>query len=111
VVPVVPWKDSTERVLWWLIAGTKGGRTRATIITSLKEMPRNPNQLAHDLGLDYKTVRHHLDVLTKNGLVSTTGNGYGTTFFLSPDLEEEYSKFEQIWSKIGKNKKSNSGGT
>jgi len=30
-IPVLARKDSVEHLLWWLIAGTKGGRTRAMI--------------------------------------------------------------------------------
>jgi predicted ArsR family transcriptional regulator len=74
------------------------------MIAALKEMPRNPNQLASDLRLDYKTIRHHLEVLVKNGIVTTTGKGYGTTYFLSSDASESYPLFEEIWKKIGKNK-------
>lgn len=100
-----PRKDSVERLLWWLVAGTKGGGTRAIIIAALKEMPRNANQLASELDLDYKTIRHHLGVLLKNGIVSSVGDGYGMTYFLSSELNENYQLFEEIWRKIGKNKK------
>ena len=101
-----PTEESIERVLWWLIAGTKGGRTRATIIEALREMPRNANQLAADLKLDYKTVRHHLGILLKNRIVSSAGEGYGTTYFVSKELDERYHVLEEIWRKIGKSKKS-----
>ncbi len=53
----------TKRLLWWLIAGTRGGVNRARIILALHDLPSNANQLAEHLGLDYKTIRHHLDVL------------------------------------------------
>jgi len=76
------------------------------MISALKAMPRNANQLASDLKLDYKTIRHHLVVLGKNGLISSTGEGYGTTYFLSSELNENYELFEEIWKKIGKTKKS-----
>jgi predicted ArsR family transcriptional regulator len=80
------------------------------IIAALKEIPRNANQLAQDLQLDYKTIRHHLDVLSKNGIVSSTGEGYGTTYFLTQELSENYALFEGVWKRIGKNKKSTKGG-
>jgi DNA-binding transcriptional ArsR family regulator len=105
VVLVLPKTESIERVLWWLVAGTKGGGTRAMVIAALKEMPRNANQLANDLGLDYKTIRHHIGVLAKNGIVTATGKGYGTTYFLCSDVNMSYPLFEEIWKKIGKNKK------
>ncbi len=97
-------KESIERLLWWLIAGTKGGQTRATIISALYDMPGNANQLADKLRLDYKTIRHHLEVLTKNGMISIIVQGYGATYVLSSDLKESYDKFEEIWSKIGESK-------
>lgn len=100
-----PRKQSIEHLLWWLIAGTKGGRTRATIIEALKEMPKNANQLADELKVDYKTIRHHLRVLVTNGIVTSTGEGYGTTYFLSSELNENYQMFEEIWKKSDKYKK------
>jgi len=57
---------SLKYLLGWLIAGTRGGPTRARIIEALKESPQNANQLATLLKMDYKTMRHHLDVFEKN---------------------------------------------
>ena len=89
-------------LLGWLIAGTRGGPTRAKIIATLKETPQNANQLANFLGMDYRTIRHHLEVLEKNKLVTSAGEGYGTTYFLSPPMEENYAMFEEIVKKIWK---------
>jgi DNA-binding transcriptional ArsR family regulator len=89
-------------LLGWLIAGTRGGLTRAKIIITLKEAPQNANQLATNLKLDYRTIRHHLEVLEKNKLIVSAGEGYGTTYFLSPVMEENYALFEEILKKIWK---------
>lgn len=89
-------------LLGWLIAGTRGGVTRARIIEALKETPQNANQLATLLGMDYRTIRHHLGVLQKNRITTSVGEGYGTTYFLSPALEENYALFEEILKKIWK---------
>ena len=89
-------------LLWWLIAGTRGGATRAKIIETLKETPQNANQLATQLGMDYRTIRHHLQVLEKNKIITSAGDGYGTTYFLSPTMEQNYSLFEEILNKIWK---------
>ena len=89
-------------LLGWLIAGTRGGPTRAKIIATLKETPQNANQLANFLGMDYRTIRHHLEVLEKNKLITSAGEGYGTTYFLSPPMEENYAMFEEIVKKIWK---------
>ena len=89
-------------LLGWLIAGTRGGPTRARIIEILKETPQNANQLATALKMDYRTIRHHLKVLEKNKIITTAGEGYGTTYFLSPVLEENYVLFEEIVKKMWK---------
>ena len=60
-----------KRVLWYLIGSTKGGANRAKILKLLNERPANPNQLSTVLKLDYKTVLHHLKILSENGLVIT----------------------------------------
>ena len=90
-----------KRVLWWLIAGTKGGVNRARIINALNDRPYNANQLSTVLELDYKTIRHHLKVLSENNVVTPTGNGYGAMYFLTQTMEENYTLFEEIWAKIG----------
>jgi len=89
-------------LLGWLIAGTRGGVTRAKIIETLRENPQNANQLANFLGMDYRTIRHHLKVLEKNKIITTAGEGYGTTYFLSPALEENYEVFEEIVNRMWK---------
>jgi len=87
-------------LLGWLIVGTRGGVTRAQIIKALKEAPRNANQLAQLLKMDYRTIRHHLKVLEKNGIITSAGERYGVTYFLSPEMEENYALFEEILNKI-----------
>ena len=52
-----------EKALWYLLVGTRGGENRARIIGALDERPRNANQLAECLDLDYSTIRHHLDMV------------------------------------------------
>jgi DNA-binding transcriptional ArsR family regulator len=93
---------SLKYLLGWLIAGTRGGASRAQIIEALREGPKNANQLTNLLGKDYRTIRHHLKVLEKNKIITSTGEGYGVTYFLSPELEENYTLFEEILKKIWK---------
>ena len=89
--------------LWYLIAGTRGGVNRAKIIWLLRDRPRNANVLADVLRLDYKTIRHHLDVLRNNDLVMAmgSGNGYATLYTLAPRLQTHFQEFLDIWSRIG----------
>jgi len=92
-------------LLGWLIAGTRGGVTRAKIIQALKEAPQNANQLATLLEMDYRTIRHHLKVLEKNGIITSAGDRYGLAYFLSLEMEENYVLFEEIWERFGKKEK------
>jgi DNA-binding transcriptional ArsR family regulator len=90
-----------RQLLWYLIAGTRGGVNRARIIEALRDRPYNANQLSEALGLDYRTIRHHLDLLQKNGLVTRpTGDAYAAPYFLSPYLEGSYSVFEEIRKRL-----------
>lgn len=92
-----------KRVLWYLIASTKGGVNRARIIELLDSQPGNANQLSSFLKLDYKTVIHHLKVLSENGLVITDNqDAYGATYFLTPLMEKNFASFKEILVKIGK---------
>ncbi|MGB9727479.1 MAG: ArsR/SmtB family transcription factor [Nitrososphaeria archaeon] len=89
----------------WLFLGTRGGATRAKIIKVLRETPQNANQLASTLNLDYRTVRHHLEVLQKNRLIVSAGDKYSVTYFLSPLMEANYKLFEEIVDKIWEKEK------
>jgi len=89
-------------LLGWLIAGTRGGMSRAQIIKAIHETPQNANQLANLLKMDYKTIRHHLGVLEKNRIVTSVGDKYGATYFLSQTMEDNYALFEEILNKIWK---------
>ena len=92
-------------LLGWLIAGTRGGVTRAKIIETLLENPKNANQLANFLEMDYRTIRHHLKILEKNRIITSAGDGYGNTYFLSTELEENYGLFKEIVNKLWKKQK------
>lgn len=90
-----------DRRLWHLIAGTRGGGNRARILHVLRERPCNANDLATRLGLDYKTVRHHLDVLRENGCVMLLGErGYAAEYSLSPRLQVHFEDFLEIWARM-----------
>jgi DNA-binding transcriptional ArsR family regulator len=91
-----------KRLLWWLLSGSAGGLNRGRILETLFDQPHNANELSTILNLDYKTIRHHLDVLEKNNLATTTGSGYGKMYFPSDLLEKNEEMFREIWSKIGK---------
>jgi DNA-binding transcriptional ArsR family regulator len=90
-----------KRVLWYLIGSTKGGVNRAKILEFVNTRPANANQIATELKLDYKTVMHHLKVLSQNGLIITDNkDSYGATYFLTPLMEKNYPSFKSILAKI-----------
>ncbi|MEK6978509.1 MAG: winged helix-turn-helix domain-containing protein [Candidatus Hydrothermarchaeota archaeon] len=89
-----------RKLLWWIFAVTKGGIVRARIVHHLRERPMNANQLAQELKLDYTTVRYHLNILLKNGIVVPSKDTYIVMYFLSDAMEEGYEEFLRIYEKI-----------
>jgi predicted transcriptional regulator len=87
---------NAKRILWYLFAGSRGGKNRVKIILLLKERPYNINQLADSLKLDYKAIQHHISVLEKNNIISKVGEKYGVLYFLSNYLESNLSAFNEI---------------
>lgn len=93
---------NAKRLFWYLFAGSRGGDTRIRIIALLKERPSNINQISQTLGLDYKAIQHHINVLEKNNLITRQGEKYNVMFFVSPYLEINFDAFEEICNRIGK---------
>ncbi len=101
---------SLKHYLWHLLAGTRGGLTRIHIIQLLRDRPYNANQLHDRLSMDYKTIQHHLRVLSKRNIITTENEGsYGAMYFLSPLMEENMEMFDEILGKIGQNHKKDKG--
>ena len=94
-----------KRLLWYLFAGSRGGENRIKIIDLIKEQPHNINQLAEALGIDYKSVQHHIGVLEKNNMVTKVGEKYGVIYFISNYLEANIQAFNEIEAAIEKNGK------
>lgn len=90
-----------EKMLWWLIGGTRGGKNRVRIIAALEKKPMNANNLSEQLDLDYKTVRHHLDLMEEHNVVDIMGEGYGKNYFLTEQMEENMEKLEEIKDRAG----------
>ena len=93
---------AAKRLLWWILIGSAGGLNRTRILKELIKTPRNANELSNLLNLDYKTTRHHLEMLEKNRLITTMGNKYGTLYFPSNLLEQNMDLFKEIVEKKDK---------
>jgi predicted ArsR family transcriptional regulator len=93
--------DSFERLLWWVFAGSAGGASRVRLVYAVRDQPTNAQRLADMLGIDYKTIRHHLKVLEQNRIVVTEGDKYGRLYFISDAMESNWGKFESILARNG----------
>ena len=92
-----------KRVLMYLLVGTKGGPNRLQMIRLLQDEPMNANKMGERLGLDYKTIQHHLKILMENNVVVSNASGsYGAMYFLTPYVEKNLSTLEEIWARFGK---------
>ena len=89
-----------DTVLWQTLAGTRGGPNRARILRALDERPRNANRLAEDLDLAYNTVRHHLDVLERSGIITSGDQSYGTVYLPSDRARNHWETVEEIISQV-----------
>ncbi len=94
----------SKRLFWFLFAGSRGGLNRIKLVSAIKKNPLNANQLAKELGLDYKAIQHHIRVLEKNNIITKVGEKYGVTYFISNFLEANMESFNEIVSKLEKSK-------
>ena len=92
-----------KNLLFYVFAGSRGGENRIRIISALQSSPRNINQLANDLGLNYRAIQHHIEVLEKNNLITKVGEKYGANYFLSTFFEANQDTYNEIISKLNKN--------
>jgi DNA-binding transcriptional ArsR family regulator len=89
-----------EGAIWYVLTGTRGGPNRVRLLRALDERPRNANQLAEDLDLDYKTVRHHLDVLVDNDMVRSTGDDYGAVYLPTERIQHHWETVEEVTAQV-----------
>jgi DNA-binding transcriptional ArsR family regulator len=89
-----------EAALWYVLTGTRGGQNRVRILQTVDDRPQNANQLAETLDLDYKTVRHHLDVLLENDIVQRSGDDYGAVYLPSERVKIHWETVETIIEEV-----------
>ena len=98
---VHPGSDTSwKRLLWYVLAGSRGGPNRGKIINLIRTEPRNVNQLAEALDVHYRVAEHHIRALEKNHIIVPSGERYGRLYFLSPEMEAHMNIFDEIWNKI-----------
>ena len=91
-----------KNLLFYVFVGSRGGDNRIRIIESLQILPKNTNQLANELGLNYRAIQHHIEVLEKNNLIAKVGDKYGVNYFPSNFFDVNVEIFKEIISKSKK---------
>ncbi len=66
----------------------------------LLEEPMNTNKLRKTLDLDFRTVKHHLEIMENNDLVSSMGANYGKMYFASEKLMDNMELFNEVWTGV-----------
>lgn len=89
-----------KMIFWFLFASSKGAKTRTRIVKLLQQNPFNAHQLSKELGLDYKSIKHHLNKLENNRLLEKFEVSYGASYFLSSLFQENQDVFNEISSKM-----------
>ncbi len=80
-----------KKSLFWLLIASRGGDTRIKILSLLLNNPTNRNELSKSLGLNYRTVTHHLSVLSENNLIREDQR-YGGLVYVNSMFEVELKK-------------------
>jgi DNA-binding transcriptional ArsR family regulator len=78
-----------QKLLCHMIEGSRGGNTRAKILKCLFGKSYNAHQLTEILDMDYKTIRHHLDVLSENEMIIQEKYGHITLYAISKNIESD----------------------
>ncbi len=87
--------NKQRKLLCYLIEGTRGGKTRALVLKHLSERSYNAHQLAKAMKMDYKTIRHHLDVLIRNGIITKCHDGNYDLYFLSNNIKSNLNEINR----------------
>src|SRR3989442_15090466 len=76
-----PSDTSWRRLLWYVLAGSRGGTNRGKIINLLRNEPRNVNHLAEPLDVHYRVAENHVRALEKNNLITQSNENYAKLNF------------------------------
>ncbi len=89
-----------KQELSYLILGQQGGDNRIKILELLHERSYNINQLANELDLNYRTVKHHIEVLSNYDMITSSGEGYGNVYFLTSKIEKNFKWIKEMKKKL-----------
>ena len=66
------------------------------MVDLLVDSPMNANQLAGSLSVNYRTVSHHLKVLTESRLIEAQGPRYGQVYFPTSLLTSNIAVYREV---------------
>ena len=72
---------------------------RLKIVELIRNEPSNINRISNTLGVNYRTVEHHIGVLERNHLVISEGEKYGKVYFPSSSLTNNQKLIDDIRSR------------
>ncbi len=85
-----------------VFTGMGGRYTRLRILCAITEDPMNTMELSKKLEMDYKTIKHSIEVLEKNDLIVREGEGYGDMFFPSEKISSNLPTLYTVIRKVEK---------
>ncbi len=91
-----------KKLLSEVFTGMQGRYSRLKIVLALVEDPMNTSQLSKKLGYDYKSVQRNLKILEKNHLIEKVGEVYGSMFFISELLSDNFPTLLKVIEKVDK---------
>lgn len=85
-----------RELLWDTFGRSRGGMTRLKMITAIRIRPLNANQLANELGINYRAISHHVEVLERSNLIRREGQKFGAKILVSNLMEVHMEFLEEI---------------
>lgn len=86
----------TDPSIYYALVSSKGAENRVRITRSLRDRPKNRNQLAERLDLDYKTVMGHIEVLEDHGIINCSERQYGAVCTLTWETIEKWDEIDDL---------------
>jgi len=77
-----------QKLFVFLFMNQRGGKTRENIVKELFKRPYNANQLSCNLGVQYRTINHHLVILLNNNIVEKEDKKYGALYTISEKMQK-----------------------
>lgn len=88
--------NQTDKELVTLLLGRDGGKTTIKITDMLLTRPFNANKLAATLNLDYKTIKHHINLLLDHNYVEEIEIGKIRIYHPSEKLFNNLDEYNNI---------------